>query len=250
MSPPPIGGPITRSQTNSSSSSSIVSRSANKNSPYSSSNIGSNIKNTTSSLNNNNLSNNNNRSLNGSSIMENIGGLVQSSHPNSSSNIISVSNVMTGGDPSSSIAARYDNSLGLLTRKFVSLLRDSPDSTLDLNQAASILAVQKRRIYDITNVLEGIGLIEKKGKNNVKWRRGGTRSSTFSSTLNSSSSSSLKQSNNDEETSIESNKQQERIENLRDRINRMKEEESKLDKFIGQIQELLREMSEDEHCKR
>jgi hypothetical protein len=30
--------------------------------------------------------------------------------------------------------------------------------------------VQKRRIYDITNVLEGIGLIEKKSKNNVRWR--------------------------------------------------------------------------------
>ena len=31
-----------------------------------------------------------------------------------------------------------------------------------------ILGVQKRRIYDITNVLEGIGYIEKNGKNIVK----------------------------------------------------------------------------------
>jgi transcription factor E2F3 len=29
---------------------------------------------------------------------------------------------------------------------------------------------QKRRIYDITNVLEGIGLIEKKSKNNIQWK--------------------------------------------------------------------------------
>ena len=29
---------------------------------------------------------------------------------------------------------------------------------------------QKRRIYDITNVLEGIGLIEKKNKNCIQWR--------------------------------------------------------------------------------
>ena len=32
---------------------------------------------------------------------------------------------------------------------------------LDLNKAAEALEVQKRRIYDITNVLEGIYLIEK-----------------------------------------------------------------------------------------
>lgn len=30
--------------------------------------------------------------------------------------------------------------------------------------------MQKRRIYDITNVLEGIGLIEKKSKNNIAWK--------------------------------------------------------------------------------
>lgn len=33
-----------------------------------------------------------------------------------------------------------------------------------------MVQVQKRRIYDITNVLEGIGLIEKKSKNNIQWR--------------------------------------------------------------------------------
>ena len=34
--------------------------------------------------------------------------------------------------------------------------------------ASDYLEVSKRRIYDITNVLEGIGYIEKT-KNNVKW---------------------------------------------------------------------------------
>lgn len=39
------------------------------------------------------------------------------------------------------------------------------------SQAANSLAVnQKRRIYDITNVLEGVGLIEKKNKNVIQWR--------------------------------------------------------------------------------
>lgn len=39
-----------------------------------------------------------------------------------------------------------------------------------MNEAATQLNVQKRRIYDITNVLEGIGLIEKSIKNKIKWK--------------------------------------------------------------------------------
>ena len=66
---------------------------------------------------------------------------------------------------------RYDSSLGLLTKKFVSLIQNAPEGILDLNQAAGQLGVQKRRIYDITNVLEGIGLIEKKSKNNIQVTR-------------------------------------------------------------------------------
>lgn len=93
--------------------------------------------------------------------------------------------------------SRFDSSLGLLTKKFVYLLkqaaqlnegdsdscessggttgiykaniRGSSDCTLDLNAAAQELQVQKRRIYDITNVLEGIGLIEKRTKNHIAW---------------------------------------------------------------------------------
>lgn len=73
------------------------------------------------------------------------------------------------GTPSSLGQSRYDSSLGLLTKKFVQVLKASPGNTLDLNRAASELGVQKRRIYDITNVLEGIGLIQKEGKNHVSW---------------------------------------------------------------------------------
>jgi transcription factor E2F4/5 len=68
---------------------------------------------------------------------------------------------------------RYEKSLGLLTTKFVALLQDAENGILDLNEAAETLAVrQKRRIYDITNVLEGIGLIEKKTKNIIQWKGG------------------------------------------------------------------------------
>lgn len=70
--------------------------------------------------------------------------------------------------------SRFEKSLGLLTTRFVSLLQKARDGVLDLKVAADILAVrQKRRIYDITNVLEGIGLIEKKSKNSIQWKGAG-----------------------------------------------------------------------------
>lgn len=70
-------------------------------------------------------------------------------------------------DPNS----RFEKSLGLLTTRFVNLLQEAEDGVLDLKVAADTLNVrQKRRIYDITNVLEGIGLIEKKNKNCIKWK--------------------------------------------------------------------------------
>uniref|UniRef100_A0A061RJC2 E2F transcription factor 4/5 n=1 Tax=Tetraselmis sp. GSL018 TaxID=582737 RepID=A0A061RJC2_9CHLO len=76
-----------------------------------------------------------------------------------------------GGYPSpNSGGSRYDSSLGLLTRKFINLMETAEQGILDLNKAADILSVQKRRIYDITNVLEGIGLIEKNSKNNIRWK--------------------------------------------------------------------------------
>ncbi|XP_022595323.1 transcription factor E2F4-like [Seriola dumerili] len=61
-------------------------------------------------------------------------------------------------------------SLNVLAARFVKLLQEAEGGTLDLKEAVRILAVgQKRRIYDITNVLEGIGLIMKISKRIVKW---------------------------------------------------------------------------------
>ncbi|XP_057646949.1 transcription factor E2F5 [Chionomys nivalis] len=73
--------------------------------------------------------------------------------------------------PPAALSSRHEKSLGLLTTKFVSLLQEAQDGVLDLKAAADTLAVrQKRRIYDITNVLEGIDLIEKKSKNSIQWK--------------------------------------------------------------------------------
>lgn len=65
--------------------------------------------------------------------------------------------------------SRYETSLNLTTKRFLELLSKSADGVVDLNWAAQVLNVQKRRIYDITNVLEGINLITKKSKNHIQW---------------------------------------------------------------------------------
>jgi len=44
------------------------------------------------------------------------------------------------------------------------------NGVVNLNDAADRLNVQKRRLYDITNVLEGINMIEKVGKNSIRWK--------------------------------------------------------------------------------
>ncbi|KAJ7414424.1 transcription factor E2F6 isoform X1 [Willisornis vidua] len=64
---------------------------------------------------------------------------------------------------------RFDASLVLLTRRFMALLKKAPDGVLDLNEVAKTLGVRKRRVYDITNVLDGIDLIQKRSKNLIQW---------------------------------------------------------------------------------
>ncbi|NWX41805.1 E2F6 factor, partial [Steatornis caripensis] len=64
---------------------------------------------------------------------------------------------------------RFDASLVSFTRKFMDLVRRAPDGVLDLNEVATTLGVRKRRVYDITNVLDGIHLIRKRSKNLIQW---------------------------------------------------------------------------------
>lgn len=67
------------------------------------------------------------------------------------------------------LSSRSYNSFFVLTRRFLELVGESSDSVVDLNLAAGIFGVSKRKIYDITNVLEGLGLLVKYSVNNAKW---------------------------------------------------------------------------------
>lgn len=56
-----------------------------------------------------------------------------------------------------------------LTREFIELLRSSKGADIDLTKAEKTLGASKRRLYDVSNVLSGVGLIERCGKARVKW---------------------------------------------------------------------------------
>ncbi|KAM0838054.1 hypothetical protein ACQ4PT_061241 [Festuca glaucescens] len=134
--------------------------------------------------------------------------------------------ISNAGSPGNSVtpvgSCRYDNSLGLLTKKFISLLKQAEDGILDLNNAAETLEVQKRRIYDITNVLEGIGLIEKTLKNRIRWKG-----------LDASGT------NLDNE-----------ISNLQTEVENLILQEQELDESISEMQEKVKELTEEESNQR
>jgi hypothetical protein len=62
-----------------------------------------------------------------------------------------------------------ETTLTHLTKRFVRLLNSNSERVINLNEASTRLSVAKRRIYDITNVLEGIGLLQKTSKNVTRW---------------------------------------------------------------------------------
>lgn len=102
------------------------------------------------------------------------------------------------------------------------LLRRSHGNTLDLNRAALELGVQKRRIYDITNVLEGIGLLHKQGKNNVSWNENPPQ--TFSRAEPDEDAEGKAS-----EAKVSSAR---RLESLRETVEGLRQQENQLDKYL------------------
>ncbi|EHY64537.1 hypothetical protein NERG_02347 [Nematocida ausubeli] len=78
-------------------------------------------------------------------------------HNPQESSLFSFFSDLDTSEPRASSAGRTGSSLGVLSKRFLRLLKDSPEYELDLNYAASVLETHKRRLYDITNVLEALG---------------------------------------------------------------------------------------------
>ncbi|CAN6448523.1 unnamed protein product [Victoria cruziana] len=65
---------------------------------------------------------------------------------------------------------RKEKSLGLLCQNFLVLYNREGVESVGLDEAASRLGVERRRIYDIVNVLESVGVLARKAKNQYSWK--------------------------------------------------------------------------------
>ncbi|ELQ76130.1 Transcription factor E2F/dimerization partner (TDP) [Trachipleistophora hominis] len=66
-------------------------------------------------------------------------------------------------------SSRLENSLFVLTKKFFIYLKQVYPRAIDTNDLSHYLCVSKRRVYDITNILEGLGLLRKRSVNSLEW---------------------------------------------------------------------------------
>jgi hypothetical protein len=77
----------------------------------------------------------------------------------------------SGGPLQSQFAySRKEKSLGELCRRFLGLYGGEGKSLLYLDQCTRELAVERRRIYDIINILESFQVINRQAKNAYHWK--------------------------------------------------------------------------------
>ncbi|XP_039980535.1 transcription factor E2F8 isoform X2 [Xiphias gladius] len=77
------------------------------------------------------------------------------------------------GEESEKMISRKEKSLGLLCHKFLARYPDYPNPALNndicLDDVATELNVERRRIYDIMNVLESLHMVSRSAKNRYAW---------------------------------------------------------------------------------
>lgn len=120
---------------------------------------------------------------------------------------------------------RQENSLGELTKNFIKYIKEKGDNIVHINELVKKLKVKKRRIYDITNVLEGIGYLKKVEKNKVKW---------------------MKDEIGNDNLLWNSNDLSKELEEKKIHLEDLKNEELKLDSYILELKQEFEQITKDE----
>ena len=65
--------------------------------------------------------------------------------------------------------SRKEKNIGELFRRFVMLYIDNRTPEVNLDGAASHLGVERRKMYDIVNILESFEVVSRRAKNTYNW---------------------------------------------------------------------------------
>lgn len=75
----------------------------------------------------------------------------------------------TGKDKEKNKYSRKEKSLGQLSKNFFEIFGKLEEKEVSLDFVTQALGVERRRIYDIINILESMGVVTRIGKNHYYW---------------------------------------------------------------------------------
>ena len=112
-----------------------------------------------------------------------------------------------------------ENSLGQLTKNFINYIKTTGKKAININDLVDELQVKKRRIYDITNVLQGIGYLQKSGKNEIVWTKTIVNKTKSKKKLSSQKKNNNKQKINKAQLELEKEQFEDEINNYKEEFN-------------------------------